>query len=301
MNSNAQSQISKSEVLPSSHAWVVHLPTKAKALPLGTRFTRWLLIGLGLGFFTLFLLMPLLAIFAEALRKGWQAYGTALLDPDFLSAAKLSFAVLAVVVPINTVFGVAAAWWITKFEFAGKGLLVTLIDLPFAVSPVVAGLIFVLLFGAQGWWGEWLSDHNLKIIFAFPGIVLSTLFITFPFVVRQLLPLMEVQGTADEEAAATLGASAWQSFWNVTLPNIKWALLHGVVLCAARAMGEFGAVSVVSGHIRGMTNTLPLHVEILYNEYQFVAAYAVASMLALFSLLTLLLKIYFERQNQAHA
>lgn len=263
------------------------------------RIARWILISIGLGFFTLFLLLPLLAVFAEALRKGWDAYRLAIVDPEVLSALRLSLWVLAIAVPLNTIFGLAAAWSISKFEFPGKSLLIALIDLPFAVSPVVAGLIFALLFGAQGWWGEWLAEHDIKIIFAFPGIALATTFITFPFVVRQLLPLMEAQGTDEEEAAAILGANGWKTFLYVTLPNIRWALLHGCVLCAARAMGEFGAVSIVSGHIRGLTNTLPLHVEILYNEYQFVAAYAVASLLALFSLLTLVLKYYFERKTRS--
>lgn len=261
------------------------------------RLTRWTLIGVGLGFFALFLLLPLLTVFAEALKKGWEAYSRALAEEEVLTSIKLSLQVLAVAVPLNTIFGLAAAWAISKFSFRGKSLLVALIDLPFAVSPVVAGLIFVLLFGAQGWWGSWLSEHDMKVIFAFPGIALATTFITFPFVVRQILPLMDEQGTDEEEASLILGANSWQTFWHVTLPNIRWALLHGIVLCAARAMGEFGAVSVVSGHIRGVTNTLPLHVEILYNEYQFVAAYAVASLLALFSLLTLILKFYLERKN----
>lgn len=258
------------------------------------RLVKGLILGTALAFFVLFLLMPLIAVFAEALRKGWLTYLTALTDPDALSAVRLTLLVAAIAVPLNLVFGVAAAWTIAKFEFRGKRILTTLIDLPFSVSPVIAGLIFVLLFGAHGWFGAWLYAHDIKIIFAVPGMVLATVFITFPFVARELIPLMEAQGREEEEAAVVLGANGLQIFWRVTLPNIKWGLLYGVILCNARAMGEFGAVSVVSGHIRGETNTLPLHVEILYNEYNFAAAFAVASLLALLALLTLGLKSFIE-------
>ena len=250
----------------------------------------------GLTFFAVFLLLPLIAVFVEALRKGWSTYLAALVEPDALSAIRLTLLAAAIAVPLNLVFGVAAAWAIAKFEFPGKQILITLIDLPFSVSPVVAGLIYVLVFGAQGWFGPWLSEHDIRIIFAVPGIVLATVFVTFPFIARELIPLMQAQGRDEEEAAITLGASGWQAFWRVTLPNIKWALLYGVILCNARAMGEFGAVSVVSGHIRGETNTMPLHVEILYNEYQFAAAFAVASLLALLALVTLAIKTYIEWQ-----
>ena len=250
--------------------------------------------GLVLLFLLLFLLLPLLAVFAEALRQGVGAYFAALIEPDALAAIRLTLLVAAIAVPANLVFGLCAAWAIAKFEFKGKSLLITLIDLPFSVSPVIAGLIYVLLFGAQGWFGPWLSAHHFKIIFAVPGIVLATIFVTFPFIARELIPLMTEQGTEDEEAALSLGASGWQTFFRVTLPNVKWGLLYGVLLCNARAMGEFGAVSVVSGHIRGLTNTMPLHVEILYNEYNFVAAFAVASLLALLALVTLVLKSFLE-------
>jgi sulfate transport system permease protein len=262
-----------------------------------TRDAGWakaLVLVLALGFFALFLLMPLAAVFVEAFRKGWSVYIGALVDPDARSAIGLTLLTAAIAVPLNLLFGMAAAWAITKFEFRGKQFLITLIDLPFSVSPVIAGLIYVLVFGAQGWFGPWLAAHDLKVIFAVPGIVLATVFVTFPFVARELIPLMQSQGTDEEEAALTLGASGWQMFRRVTLPNIKWALLYGVILCNARAMGEFGAVSVVSGHIRGHTNTMPLHVEILYNEYQFAAAFAVASLLALLALVTLALKTYVE-------
>lgn len=262
------------------------------------RLVRWSLLGIGLAFFTLVLFLPLLAIFSEALKKGWEAYSQAIIDEEAMAALRLSLSLLAVSVPLNTIFGLAAAWTISKFEFRGKRLLVTLVDLPLAVSPVIAGLVFVLLFGSQGWWGDWLSARGIKVLFAFPSMALATTFITVPFVVKQLLPLMEAQGTEEEEAAALLGAGGWQSFWHVTLPNIRWALFHGIVLCTARGIGEFGAVSVVSGHIRGLTNSLPLHIEILYNEYHFVSAYAVASLLAAFSLITLGLKLYFERKTQ---
>ncbi len=251
------------------------------------RWVRWTFIGLSLLFLGAFLFLPLLAVFVEALRNGVGAYFASLVEPDARSAIKLTLLVAAIAVPANLVFGLAAAWAIAKFEFRGKNVLITLIDLPFAVSPVISGLIYVLLFGLQGWLGPWLADHDVKIIFAVPGIVLATIFVTFPFVARELIPLMQEQGTEDEQAALSLGASGWQTFRRVTLPNVKWALLYGVILCNARAMGEFGAVSVVSGHIRGLTNTMPLHVEILYNEYNFVAAFAVASLLALLALGTL--------------
>jgi len=253
-------------------------------------WARRLLIAIALGFLAIFLLAPLAIVFAEALKKGWQVYVAAIVDPDALSALRMTLLAAAISVPLNLVFGVAAAWLVTKFEFRGKQLLLTLIDLPFSVSPVIAGLIYVLMFGLQGWWGEWLRDHDIRIIFAVPGIVLATVFITVPFVARELIPLMQTQGTEQEETARVLGASGWQTFLRVTLPNIRWALLYGVILCNARAMGEFGAVSVVSGHVRGETNTLPLHIEIAYNEYQFAAAFAVASLLALLALVTLALK-----------
>lgn len=253
-----------------------------------------LILLLSLSFFGLFLLLPLLSVFAEALHKGWVYYFKAIAEPDTWSAIKLTLLAAGIAVPLNLGFGVAASWAISKFDFRGKHLLITLIDLPFSVSPVIAGLIFVLVFGAQGWFGSWLSDNDIKIIFAVPGIVLATIFVTFPFVARELIPLMEAQGREEEEAATVLGASGWQTFWHVTLPNIKWGLLYGVILCNARAMGEFGAVSVVSGHIRGYTNTIPLQVEILYNEYNYVAAFAVASLLALLALLTLAAKTYVE-------
>jgi sulfate transport system permease protein len=255
---------------------------------------RWLLVGTALVLLFGIVLLPLAAVIFEALRQGWAAYGAALVEPDTLSAIRLTLLVAAISVPANAVFGVAAAWAITKFTFPGKRLLLTFIDLPFSVSPVVAGLVFVLLFGAQGWFGGWLREHEIKVIFAVPGIVLATIFITFPFVARELIPLMQQQGAEQEEAAASLGAGGWTMFWKVTFPNIRWALLYGVLLCNARAMGEFGAVSVVSGHIRGLTNTLPLQVEILYNEFSFVAAFAVASLLALLALVTLGLKLWLE-------
>ena len=279
--------------------------------PLATRDADWVrytLTAVALGFLALFLLLPLVAVFAEAFRRGIGAYFSALNDPDGMHALKLTLLTAAIAVPANLVFGVSAAWCIAKFNFPGKSLLITLIDLPFAVSPVISGLIFVLLFGAQGWLGHyldaenpalpwlraWLIEQDFKVIFAVPGIVLATVFVTFPFIARELIPLMQTQGNDEEYAAITLGASGWQTFWKVTLPNIKWGLFYGVILCNARAMGEFGAVSVVSGHIRGQTNTLPLHVEILYNEYQFVAAFAAASILALLALVTLVLKSLVE-------
>jgi len=258
------------------------------------RWVRWTLITIALAFLTLFLFVPLVAVFTEALKRGWGTYVEAILDPDAISAIKLTLIAAGIAVPLNLVFGVAASWAIAKFDFRGKSVLLTLIDLPFSVSPVIAGLIYVLLFGAQGWFGEWLAAHDIKILFAVPGIVLATVFITFPFVARELIPLMQQQGTEEEEAALVLGASGWQTFWRVTLPNIKWGLLYGVILCNARAMGEFGAVSVVSGHIRGETNTMPLQVEILYNEYNFTAAFAIASLLALLALVTLAVKSFIE-------
>jgi sulfate transport system permease protein len=266
------------------------------------RWVRWLLTGIALGFLGFFLVLPLVAVFGEALRRGLGAYFAAVGDADALAAVKLTLIAALISVPANVVFGVAAAWCIAKYSFRGKSLLITLIDLPFAVSPVISGLIYVLVFGAQGWLGPWLIEHDVKIIFAVPGIVLAMTFVTFPFVARELIPLMQAQGSEEEYAAITLGANGWQTFWRVTLPNIKWGLLYGVILCNARAMGEFGAVSVVSGHIRGETNTMPLHVEILYNEYNFVGAFAVASLLALLALVTLVLKSIVEwRHAQAHA
>ncbi len=272
---------------------------EARAATRETPLVRWLILGTALSFFAIFLLMPLIAVFVEALRKGWETYVSALVDPDALSALRLTLLAAAIAMPLNLVFGVCAAWAIAKFEFRGKHFLITLIDLPFSVSPVIAGLIYVLVFGAQGWFGPWLSDHDIKVIFAVPGIVLATVFVTFPFIARELIPLMQAQGKEEEEAAIVLGASGLQAFWHVTLPSIKWGLLYGVILTNARAMGEFGAVSVVSGHIRGLTNTLPLHVEILYNEYQFAAAFAVASLLALLALVTLALKTWVEHRAAA--
>ena len=274
----------------------------------GTTEPAWVrltLIGIALGFMFLFLLLPLAAVFTEALRKGFGAYLEALKEPDAWTAIRLTLITAAIAVPLNLVFGVAAAWCIAKYEFRGKAFLTTLVDLPFSVSPVVAGLVYVLLFGAHGWFGPWLQAHDIKIVFAVPGIVLATVFVTFPFIARELIPLMQAQGTEEEQAAMVLGATGWQTFWHVTLPNIKWGLVYGVILCNARAMGEFGAVSVVSGHIRGQTNTMPLHVEILYNEYQSVAAFAVASLLALLAVVTLLIKSgvewQFEREQKAAA
>ena len=264
------------------------------------RVAKWTLIAIGLSFLGLVLLLPLVSVFAEAFGKGIDAYRDAIVEPDALAAIRLTLLVAAISVPLNIVFGLAAAWSITKFDFPGKALLITFIDLPFSVSPVVSGLIYVLLFGAQGWFGPWLLEHGYEIIFAVPGIVLATIFVTFPFVARELIPLMAEQGRDDEEAALSLGATGWQAFRRVTLPNIRWGLLYGVLLCNARAMGEFGAVSVVSGHIRGETNTMPLHVEILYNEYNFVAAFAVASLLALLALVTLVLKSALEWRYGYH-
>ena len=263
---------------------------RAKAVP----WVPLALIAVALGYLTLFLFVPLFAVFFEALKKGWGTYLAAIAEPDAWSAILLTVTAAAIAVPVNLAFGIAAAWAIAKFEFRGKSVLITLIDLPFSVSPVVSGLIYVLIFGLQGWFGPWLAAHDVKVIFAIPGIVLATVFVTFPFVARELIPLMQAQGREEEEAAVLLGANAWQLLWRVTLPNVKWGLLYGVILCNARAMGEFGAVSVVSGHIRGVTNTLPLHIEILYNEYQFAAAFACASLLALLALVTLVAKTLIE-------
>jgi sulfate transport system permease protein len=263
------------------------------------KLTQWLAITLALVFLLLFVVLPLVVVFVEAFRRGLGGFLAAFQEADALAAIQLTLTVAAIAVPLNVVFGLMASWAIAKFEFKGKSLLITLIDLPFSVSPVVSGLIYLLLFGAQGLFGPWLMAHGIKIAFALPGIVLATIFVTFPFVARQLIPLMQEQGTAEEEAALTLGASGWRTFLTVTLPNIKWGLLYGVLLCNARAMGEFGAVSVVSGHIRGLTNTIPLHVEILYNEYNFVAAFAVASLLAGLALVTLALKSFLEWRHGA--
>jgi sulfate/thiosulfate transport system permease protein len=272
----------------------------ARAVTADRLGVRAVLIATTLAFLGLFLLLPLLAVFVEAFRQGAAAYLAGIAEPDALAAVRLTLLVAAIAVPLNLVFGIAASWAIAKFEFKGKSLLTTLIDLPFSVSPVIAGLIYVLLFGAQGLLGPWLAEHDIKIVFAVPGIVLATVFVTFPFVARELIPLMQEQGIEEEEAARMLGAGGLQIFFRVTLPNVKWGLLYGVLLCNARAMGEFGAVSVVSGHIRGLTNTMPLHVEILYNEYNFVAAFAVASLLTLLALLTLALKAALEwRSNRA--
>ena len=259
---------------------------------------QWLLIGIALLFLAVFLVMPLAAVFTEALRKGWQTYLEALKEPDAWAAIKLTLIVTAIAVPLNLVFGVAAAWSIAKFQFKGKSLLTTLIDLPFSVSPVVAGLIYVLLFGAQGWFGPWLQAHDVKIIFAAPGMVLATVFVTFPFVARELIPLMEAQGTEEEQAAIVLGASGWQMFWRVTLPNIKWGLLYGAILCNARAMGEFGAVYVVSGHIAGRTDTMPLRVEKLFQDSNNPGSFALASLLTLLALVTLIVKVALERKTR---
>lgn len=257
-------------------------------------WVRWTLIAVALVFLCGFLVLPLAVVFTQAFSKGWWVYVSALFEPNALAAVRLTLIVAAISVPLNMIFGLSAAWAIAKFDFPGKSLLITLIDLPFSVSPVVSGLIYVLMFGLQGWMGEWLAAHDIKLIFAVPGIVMATIFVTFPFVARELIPLMQAQGTDEEEAAIVLGASGWQTFWRVTLPNIKWGLLYGVILSNARAMGEFGAVSVVSGHIRGLTNTIPLQVEILYNEYNSAAAFAVASLLALLALVTLALKSFLE-------
>ena len=262
-------------------------------------FVRWLLIGIALAFIALFLVVPLVSVFTEALRQGFGVYFQTLHDPLTLSAIQLTLIAAGISVPLNCIFGVTAAWAIAKFDFRGKNILLTLIDLPFSISPVISGLIYVLVFGAQGWFGSWFSDHNLKIIFAVPGIVLATIFVTFPFVARELIPLMQAQGRTEEEAARVLGASGWQTFWRVTIPNIKWGLLYGVILCNARAMGEFCAVSVVSGHIQGQTNTIPLHVQILYESDNFAGAFAVASLLTFLALVTLVLKTWVEYKNTA--
>jgi sulfate transport system permease protein len=267
------------------------------ALPRAIRdpaWARWLLTATALGFLAFFLILPIVVVFVQAFEKGGAYFLASIREPDALASIRLTLLTVAIVVPANVAFGVAAAWAIAKFKFPGKSLLTTLIDLPFAVSPVISGLIYVLVFGAQGWFGPWLIEHNIRVIFAVPGIVLATTFVTFPFVARELIPLMQAQGTDEEYSAVTLGASGWQTFWRVTLPNIRWGLFYGVILCNARAMGEFGAVSVVSGHIRGETNTVPLHVEILYNEYNIAGAFAVASLLALLALATLILRSIVE-------
>lgn len=265
-------------------------------------WVRYTLIAIAFIFFLSCLILPLILVFVEAFKQGIGVYAQALVHPDTLSAVKLTLLTAAIAVPLNVVFGIAAAWSVAKFNFRGKSILTTLIDMPFSVSPVIAGLMLVLIFGTQGWMGGWLMEHDIKVLYAVPAIVIATIFITVPFVARELIPLMEAQGTEEEEAAIVLGASGWQTFWKVTLPNIKWGLIYGVILCIARAMGEFGAVSVVSGHIRGETNTLPLHVEILYNEYTFSAAFAVSSLLALLAIITLILKTWVEirqeKQNQ---
>ena len=271
---------------------------RAEAGTTEAAWVRYTLIGISLVFLFLFLALPLAAVFTEAMRKGFDAYWEALKEPDAWSAIRLTLITALIAVPLNLVFGIAAAWCIAKYEFRGKSVLTTLVDLPFSVSPVVAGLVYVLMFGAQGWFGPWLQEHDVKVIFAVPGIVLATIFVTFPFIARELIPLMQAQGNEEEQAAIVLGATGWQTFWYVTLPNIKWGLIYGVILCNARAMGEFGAVSVVSGHIRGQTNTMPLHVEILYNEYQSVAAFAVASLLALLALVTLVIKSVAEWRHE---
>ncbi|MET3688321.1 sulfate transport system permease protein [Priestia megaterium] len=258
------------------------------------KVVQWLLTFIALAFLALFLVLPLITIFMTAFQKGWETYLAAITNPDALAAIKLTLIVVLITVPLNAIFGVVAAWLITKFDFKGKNILITLIDLPFAVSPVIAGLVFILLFGAQGLFGEGLFNHDIKIVFAIPGIILATLFVTLPFVAKELIPLMQAQGSAEEEASLTLGASGFKTFFLVTLPNIKWGLLYGIILCNARAIGEFGAVSVVSGHVRGMTNTMPLHIEILYNEYQFAAAFAVASLMSVLAIFTLIVKNIIE-------
>ncbi|MGX1265999.1 sulfate transport system permease protein [Rossellomorea marisflavi] len=278
-----------------------HLPIERSTSPViqakGTtdpQWVKWLLITIALLFLGLFLILPLITVFLQAFDKGLDVYMAAITQPEALSAIKLTVLVAVISVPVNALFGIAAAWAITKFQFRGKNILITLIDLPFAISPIIAGLIFVLLFGAQGVFGDWLFEHDIKIVFAVPGIILATLFVTVPFVARELIPLMQAQGTSEEEASITLGAGGWKTFLHVTLPNIKWALLYGMILANARAIGEFGAVSVVSGHIRGLTNTMPLHIEILYGEYQFAAAFAVASLMSIMAILTLVIKSFLE-------
>jgi len=283
-----------SAVLPLS----IPVPAATPAVRPRVRWVPAALIAVALAYLALFLFVPLAAVFFEALKKGFGFYLDAIREPDAWSAIGLTFTAAIIAVPLNLVFGVAAAWAIAKFDFRGKSLLITLIDLPFSVSPVISGLIYVLIFGLQGWLGTWLAEHDVRVIFAVPGIVLATIFVTFPFVARELIPLMQAQGREEEEAAAVLGASGWQTLWYVTLPNVKWGILYGVILCNARAMGEFGAVSVVSGHIRGLTNTLPLHVEILYNEYNFAAAFACASLLALLALVTLGIKTFVELRQE---
>lgn len=275
----------------------IQFSTVRQKQPAGTsdpKWVQWLLITIALAFLGLFLFLPLITVFIQAFAKGVNVYIEAITNPEALSAIKLTILVALIAVPLNAIFGIASAWAITKFHFKGKNLLITLIDLPFAVSPVIAGLVFILLFGSRGFFGEWLFANDIKIVFAVPGIVLATIFVTFPFISRELIPLMQAQGTAEEEASITLGASGWKTFWYVTLPNIKWALLYGMILCNARAIGEFGAVSVVSGHIRGLTNTMPLHIEILYGEYQFAAAFAVASLMSLMAIFTLIIKSFLE-------
>jgi sulfate/thiosulfate transport system permease protein len=275
----------------------IQFSTVRQKQPAGTsdpKWVQWLLITIALAFLGLFLFLPLITVFIQAFAKGVNVYLEAITNPEALSAIKLTVLVALIAVPLNAIFGIASAWAITKFHFKGKNLLITLIDLPFAVSPVIAGLVFILLFGSRGFFGEWLFANDIKIVFAVPGIVLATIFVTFPFISRELIPLMQAQGTAEEEASITLGASGWKTFWYVTLPNIKWALLYGMILCNARAIGEFGAVSVVSGHIRGLTNTMPLHIEILYGEYQFAAAFAVASLMSLMAIFTLIIKSFLE-------
>ena len=263
------------------------------------RWVKYLLLTIAIVFFVACLILPLIIVFYEAFKQGIEVYFQALIDPDTLAAVKLTLIAAGISVPLNVIFGIAAAWAIAKFDFKGKSLLTTLIDLPFSISPVIAGLMLVLIFGINGWFGEWLATYDIKILYAIPAIVIATIFITFPFVARELIPLMQSQGSSEEEAALVLGANGWQTFWKVTLPNIKWGLIYGIILCNARAMGEFGAVSVVSGHIRGETNTLPLHIEILYNEYTFSAAFAVSSLLAVVALFTLVLKTWVEyRQEQ---
>ncbi|NMD71689.1 sulfate ABC transporter permease subunit CysW [Bacillus sp. DNRA2] len=281
--------------VPMQHASTPLPSTEANTEP---KLVRWLLIFLAIGFLSLFLLLPLIAIFVKAFEKGIDVYIASITHPDALAAIKLTFIVILIVVPLNTIFGVAAAWAITKFQFKGKSLLITIIDLPFAVSPVIAGLVFILLFSSHGVFGPWLLEHDIKIIFALPGIVIATVFVTFPFVARELIPLMQTLGSAEEEASITLGASGWKTFIFVTLPNMKWGLLYGMILCNARTVGEFGAVSVVSGHIRGMTNTMPLQIEILYNEYQFSAAFAVASLMSILAIVTLVIKSYIEWKSK---
>ena len=283
-------QLSLEQPLPSTKHSV---PSKPIALQ-EPRLVRWTLTFIALAFLALFLVLPLVMIFITAFQKGWETYLASITHPDALSAIKLTLIVTLIVVPLNAIFGVAAAWCITKFQFRGKNILITLIDLPFAISPVIAGLVFILLFGAQGVFGEWLFANDIKIVFALPGIILATIFVTLPFVARELIPLMQTQGTTEEEASISLGANGFKTFCLVTLPNIKWGLLYGLILCNARAIGEFGAVSVVSGHIRGMTNTMPLHIEILYNEYQFSAAFAVASLMSILAIITIIIKNIIE-------